>query len=62
MNKRSDFEWDSNKDALIKKNMVFLLPWRSVHSWTMIVSFWRTLSTAMRKNDFTALAGSLEGL
>ena len=57
MNKRSDFEWDSTKDALNQeKHGVSLL------SWIIIVSFLRIWSTAMLKNDFTVLAGSPTGL
>ena len=59
MKKRSDFEWDSHKESIIKKNMVFLLLWHSLLSWIIIVSFWRILSTTRMKNDFIALAGSL---
>ena len=58
MNKRSDFEWDSYKDALNQEKHGVSFALAQLAFLIISVSFWRILSTAMMRNDSIALAGS----
>jgi len=59
MEKQSDFEWDPAKDQMNQRNTASLLPWRSLFSWIIIVSSYRTWNTVVMKSDIIALAESL---